>query len=235
LKISVTIIAHNEAATIGRCLQAVLAQDLKSDEIILIAHNCTDATIDIAKNFAGVTVIPFNAPAGIGYARAEAFRQASGEIVACLDGDSYPAARSWLRNITAPLSDPSVSGVAGFGLFFGNPYAFLMSLNFFFLKRLIDPTHWIYFWGFNFACRKDDYEKIGGLAPLIANKAKWALTYWADDYYLSKQLNRLGRIAFVPSAIVLAKAKPLPVGEWSSRSRAQGEDKIKIDAAIGVQ
>lgn len=52
--LSVIIPAHNEAAYIGPCLEALLAQtDQGPVEIIVAANGCTDATVAIACDYAG--------------------------------------------------------------------------------------------------------------------------------------------------------------------------------------
>ncbi|QNG36300.1 glycosyltransferase family 2 protein [Geodermatophilaceae bacterium NBWT11] len=53
----VLIPAHNEEATIGRTLEALLTQSRVPDRIVLLADNCTDRTEEIARRFRGVTVM----------------------------------------------------------------------------------------------------------------------------------------------------------------------------------
>lgn len=52
--ISVILPAHNEAAYIGACLDALLASDAGtySTEVIVVANACTDATVTIAESYA---------------------------------------------------------------------------------------------------------------------------------------------------------------------------------------
>lgn len=52
---SVLIPAHNEAAYLPQCLEAVLASDPPPDgmEVIVVANGCTDNTADIARGFIG--------------------------------------------------------------------------------------------------------------------------------------------------------------------------------------
>ena len=52
MKISVLIPAHNEAAYLPACLDALLASDPVDEvEVIVIANGCTDDTADIARGF----------------------------------------------------------------------------------------------------------------------------------------------------------------------------------------
>lgn len=232
-EVSVVIIAHNEEEHIGRCLRSILSQSLKPTEILLIAHNCTDQTPNIARQFPEVKVLEYAGPEGIGYARAYGIAQAKGEVIACRDGDSYALTSKWLENLTAPiLGHPDIVATGGPVWFVGSWYAWLMGLNFFFLKPLWDTSYVFYFWGANFAFRKRAYDQTSGLAPLLSNRNIWNLTYWADDYFLYKQLRPLGKVVFVKSAPVASQADRISLIEWNKRSKEQGRDKAKIDAAL---
>ena len=57
-KIVVVVPAHNEEDTIAGALQALLAQTRRPDRIVVVADNCTDNTVEIARRFGRrVTVI----------------------------------------------------------------------------------------------------------------------------------------------------------------------------------
>lgn len=56
MKRTILIIARNEAAHIAECLESVGRQTVVPDEVLLIAHNCTDDTVNIAKNFPNVRI-----------------------------------------------------------------------------------------------------------------------------------------------------------------------------------
>ena len=56
-KVLVLIPAHNEEATIGKTLHALLTQTRVPDRIVVIADNCTDETEKIARRYRGVTVM----------------------------------------------------------------------------------------------------------------------------------------------------------------------------------
>jgi poly-beta-1,6-N-acetyl-D-glucosamine synthase len=62
MKISILIIAHNEEAHIEKCLSAIIEQTQKPHEIVLIAHNCTDRTVEIAKNYQEVMLHELKTP-----------------------------------------------------------------------------------------------------------------------------------------------------------------------------
>jgi len=53
---SVVIAAHNEESVIGACLEALLAQDVRAQDVVVVANGCTDRTADVARSY-GVVVI----------------------------------------------------------------------------------------------------------------------------------------------------------------------------------
>ena len=81
MKISVYIIAFNEAEKIRDCINSVLW----ADEIILADSNSTDGTTEIAKELgAKVVHIPFK---GYGSLRNQAITHCSGDWIFSLDSD----------------------------------------------------------------------------------------------------------------------------------------------------
>jgi len=59
--ISVIIPAHNEEALIERCIRSLAASARMGDVLMVVAHNCTDATATKAEA-AGATVVELNDP-----------------------------------------------------------------------------------------------------------------------------------------------------------------------------
>jgi cellulose synthase/poly-beta-1,6-N-acetylglucosamine synthase-like glycosyltransferase len=92
MPITVLIPAHNEHALIGRCVRSVLAGTTSAKEILVVAHNCTDATATEAAD-AGATVVVLNDPSRTGkgsalsYGFAAALARQS-QAVLVIDADS---------------------------------------------------------------------------------------------------------------------------------------------------
>jgi glycosyltransferase involved in cell wall biosynthesis len=106
MKRSVVVIAHNEAARIEACLKSLLHQTLPADEIILVAHNCTDGTAERARVFGDVISIDeFQGPPGIIHARIRGISRAAGDRIFCIDGDTR-AKENWIREMDRQLSRP---------------------------------------------------------------------------------------------------------------------------------
>lgn len=59
--LTVLVPAHNEEALIGRCVRSVLASCISGVDVLVVAHNCIDATADRAKA-AGANVLVLNDP-----------------------------------------------------------------------------------------------------------------------------------------------------------------------------
>lgn len=235
MKVSVVVIAHNEAGYIRSCLESIRRQTVRPDEIILIAHNCTDDTVRIVREFSDVRIVELAGPDGVVYARIRGFEEAQGEIVACIDSDSY-ARKNWLQKLIISLSDPSVLAVGGGVWLTGGLIPSLMSLDFFWLKPIYrfllrfwtsqnDGRHGEYFWGANFCIRKSVYEKIGGLVPFIQLIQKLGLSLAPEDLYLSLRVSEVGRVVINPWAVVVSSATKT---NWKIRSRIQGQDKQKL-------
>jgi cellulose synthase/poly-beta-1,6-N-acetylglucosamine synthase-like glycosyltransferase len=60
-RLAVLVPAHNEEALIGRCVQSVLNSADADTELLVVAHNCTDATAAVAQA-AGARVLLLNDP-----------------------------------------------------------------------------------------------------------------------------------------------------------------------------
>ena len=215
--ISVVVIAHDEERHIRECLASVLAQTIAASEyeIILVAHNCRDRTAAIAREFGEVRVVPLDAPAGPVYARIEGFAQASGAIVACIDGDCV-AEPHWLADLVAPLRDPAISAVGGVTIFHGNWFVWLGSYVVFYVAnrwpgrlfaRFVPKLRYPVFWGTSFACRRADYRRVGGLEPALDLHRRFALAECAEDFYLSLKFWQIGAIAFTRWPVAHATSK----------------------------
>jgi GT2 family glycosyltransferase len=112
---SVIVVCWNAAATIGECLEHLLAQDYANYEVIVVDDGSEDETAQIAEGLAdGVKLTVLRSPANRGcpHARNLGMRHAKGEIVAFVDADGF-AAPSWLREVVGAFADdPLIGGVA---------------------------------------------------------------------------------------------------------------------------
>ncbi len=209
MKTSVLIIAHNEERNISRCIKSILSQTVTPDEICVVCHNCADRTYHIASSFSGVTAYEYTGPIGVTHARMFGFKQVSGELIFCIDGDAY-AEKNWIFELSRPFREKNVVCVGGVVIYTGVLIPLLNSLRYFYVKPIFDkffPMLPFYPFGPSFAIRKDVYEQIGGLSPFIELRAKLNLIRWPDDAYLGFMCHRIGKVILTKKTIVFARAK----------------------------
>jgi glycosyltransferase involved in cell wall biosynthesis len=102
MKISVVIPVYNEEKRIKNCLNSLMKQEKKPDEIIVVDNNCTDSTISIIKKFKGVKIIR-EKKQGMIQARNAGFNATFGDIIARCDADSILPV-NWIKDIKKAFS-----------------------------------------------------------------------------------------------------------------------------------
>jgi len=167
MSVSVVIPAYNAAATIGDMLRALSCQsNAPADMEIIVADNgSTDNTCEIARSFAGVTVLRED-KRGPSPARNRGLRHASKDIVVHLDADTLPT-RKWLANLIAPFSDPSVMLAAGRTLCFRPTTAverYIAATGLYEADRAISRVPFPFVPSLNMAVRRNAALAIGGWA-----------------------------------------------------------------------
>jgi cellulose synthase/poly-beta-1,6-N-acetylglucosamine synthase-like glycosyltransferase len=114
--VSVVIVAHNEAANIGRKIRNCLDLDYPRDrlEVIVASDGSTDATDEIVASFAaeGVKLLRMPGPAGKPSALNRAVPEARGEVLLLCDA-RQELERDALRELVAGFADPTVGAVSG--------------------------------------------------------------------------------------------------------------------------
>jgi biofilm PGA synthesis N-glycosyltransferase PgaC len=111
--ISVIVPVRNEGENIGNLLEGLIAQTHTHFEVIVIDDHSTDATVEIAKSFAGqsVRLIP-NHGSGKKAAIATGISVSLGSIVVTTDGDCS-VCKNWLVSIHRAFKDETVAMVVG--------------------------------------------------------------------------------------------------------------------------
>jgi cellulose synthase/poly-beta-1,6-N-acetylglucosamine synthase-like glycosyltransferase len=113
LKIVAIVPAHNEAASIGRVIEALLDQVRRPDQIVVVSDNSTDDTFAIASSYAGVTAVE---TVGNTDKKSGALNVAWGrycgdaDLLVTLDADTIlpdNAVGDWEKEF---LADPSLAG-----------------------------------------------------------------------------------------------------------------------------
>ena len=112
---SIIVIARNEEACIGACLESVLRTFAsRSYELIVVDSASTDRTVAIAAIFpARILQLPETAPLRPAAGRHIGFTRSRGRWILFLDGDST-LDTDWLEEAEAAFkADPELGGVAG--------------------------------------------------------------------------------------------------------------------------
>jgi rhamnosyltransferase len=114
--ISVIVRARDEAASIGRCLELVRAQELGGGvevEVVVVDSGSRDRTAEIAAA-AGATVLRLD-PSSFTFGRALNLgaANAQGEILVALSAHAFPLDRRWLARLADHFADPLVACASG--------------------------------------------------------------------------------------------------------------------------
>ncbi len=218
---SVLIIAHNEERHIARCIESVLNQTQKPNQVILITHNCTDQTEAIARKYP-ITVVPYVGPHGITYARIEGLKHVEGEAILCTDGDSY-VAKNWVKEMCRTLNQGNVlvgSWVKFKGTMFGwfaNFFNKFRSVRHTKIERMIwGPS--MAFWG-----KDKDTVKVIFERSIVLSK-ELGLTRNPDDYWLALAMKRFGNLGMTNKTYVVQATKEVTSEEAMVRSRENVRD-----------
>jgi GT2 family glycosyltransferase len=207
-KVSVLICARNAAETLDECLRSVAKLDYPDYEVIVVNDGSTDATGEIARRYAGVTVMD-TPHGGLSAARNAALERATGSIVAYTDADVCvdPA---WLIYLVQPFLRSDVAGAGGPNVVPEDDPWMAQCVA----RSPGAPTHVLlddrlaeHVPGCNMAYRRDALLAIGGFDP--------AYHAAGDDVDVCWRLQARGQqIGFAPSAIVWHRHRRTMRGYW---------------------
>ncbi len=110
LRASIVIPTWNGAHHLPTCLEALVKQDLRDVEIIVVDNGSSDDTADVLAAFDGVTCLVL--PRNVGFARAvnAGIRASTGRVVVLLNNDTE-VAQGWLSALLAPLEADASLGM----------------------------------------------------------------------------------------------------------------------------
>jgi len=197
MKVSVVIPAYNEEKRIANCLNFVVNQEEKADEIILVDNNCTDKTVEIAKKY-GVRVIT-ETTQGMIPARNKGFNSAQYDIIARTDADTH-VPKNWIKIIKDNFEkDNALVGLSGTASFYDFPISDKLQQSqwqnkviFALIKSQIKHAT---LYGPNMAIKKSAWEKIKNEVCLDDKSVH-------EDTDLAIHLGKYGEIKIDPRLVV---------------------------------
>ena len=197
MKITVIIPAYNEEKYLPKTIASLGQLDRKPDEIIIVDGASTDKTAEVSRKAgAKVLVVPHR---GIGFARQQGLKSATGDIVAFTDADTV-VPKNWLVKIEQALTGTGVTGV--FGTFRVPdgwwPYRYYVN----YVQPLLNQ---VYLWfgvpmapGQNIAFWRQTGLDAGGFPEDYEI---------AEDIEMARRLMRKGRVIFRPDLVVTSSGR----------------------------
>jgi glycosyltransferase involved in cell wall biosynthesis len=163
MKVSVVIPVYNEEEYLEHCLESLMNQEEKPDEIIIVDNNSTDRSMEIARQYP-VRII-LERQQGTSYARNAGFNAAQNEIIVRCDADTRPPP-SWIKRIKENFADAQIDALVGRLIFYDVSFPFRhlvswCSLLFLFSMRTI-LGHYILD-GPNSALRQEMWQRVKNL------------------------------------------------------------------------
>ena len=210
MRLSFVIPAYNEAANIGRCLDAILREVRDKShpyEVIVVDNASTDATGEIAGSYPGVIVVR-EARKGITFARQAGFLRSGGDLLANIDADTM-LTPGWVETVVREFAtDPALVCLSGPQVYHDAPLWARVSARFFyclafvlywsnrFILRLGSMVQ-----GGNFVCTRAALEQIGGFNT--------AIQFYGEDTDIAQRLYRVGKVKFTFRLPILASGRRL--------------------------
>ena len=194
MKVTLYIPCYNAQNFIEECLEGVLKQTYKVDEILIIDDGSRDETVAIASRYP-VKIIRHEKNKGLATARNTAFKNATGDFVASLDVDCVPDP-DWLEKMMPEFNGEKVAGVGGKLLekFSERSADKWRSINM--------PQHWgekeldepEFLFGSNNVFKKSAIAEVGYYNEKCGNNG--------EDYEMSQRLKEKGYlIVYQPKAV----------------------------------
>ncbi len=207
LTFSVVIPAHRDGPALRRCMAECLEQSYENVEILVVSDQLFADLPDNVRNIETGSETD-TSPAE---KRDHAFVQASGDVLAYIDDDAYPA-RDWLETAARHFEDPSIGALGGPGVtppaspwreraggsVYESPAGSAM-LRYRFLPgkaRTVDDYP-----AYNFFVRREALEHVGG----------WGTTFYGgEDTVLCLKLAKAGYpVHYVPDLVVFHHRRPV--------------------------
>ncbi len=161
LTLSLVIPVYNEEYHLKTCLDAVAAQAVLPDEIIVVDNNSQDHTVSIAQGYKNVRIVS-ESRQGVLCASRTGYDAAQGDIICRIDADTVMPPE-WTQHVQRFFSqNPEVAAVTGNCYFYDFPFrrAFRVVHHavYYSVQKLIAGTEVL--WGSNMAIRNSAWQTV---------------------------------------------------------------------------
>lgn len=201
MTVSVVVLAYNEEKYIKKCLEGLMDQEEKPDEIIVVDNNCKDRTVEICKKYPVIIIREKNQ--GIIAARNAGFNAASCEIIARCDADSF-APPDWIKKIKENFIKNSIVALGGPLVLYDLPFKNLSLRTTFFSNVYSYAAKKIYknnvLMGANMVLKKSTWDQI-------KHKAAIKDSYVHEDVDITMLVGKIGEIGFDKKLIMATSAR----------------------------
>lgn len=211
--VSVVIPVRNDARLLERCLQALAAQTVPPDEIIIVDNGSTDDSAAIARSF-GARVV-HEPQVGIPAAAATGYDSARASIIARCDADTIVGS-DWIEKILSAFAErPDAAAVTGWGVFYDVPPLLGRVLCGFYLGSYyalggLAAAHHV-LWGSSMAIRRSAWENVSARVHRDNQEIH-------DDMDLALVLGAGAQIALVTDLQVEVSGRSVHLGpQWRRR------------------
>jgi len=202
LKVSLITTVKNEADSMERLLESLLAQSRKPEEVIIVDGGSTDGTLEVICAYQGKLPLKLIISEGfnISQGRNAAIAQAQGEIIASTDA-GVRLDPDWLKHLLLPFEeDDSIDVVSGF--FLPDPQSlFEIALGATVLPTLseVDPRRFLPS-SRSVAFRREAWKGVGGYPEWLDH---------CEDLVFDFKLRQAGfKFLFAPQAVVYFRPRP---------------------------
>lgn len=223
MRVAVISAVYNEEKTVGRMIEALLAQTRRPDAVFFVDDGSRDGTSETIRRFARehpfITYL-YQERRGPAAARNKAWRASEADICLFTDGDCVPD-RDWVERIVAAFTDDTVGAACGTYRTM-NPEHLLarfIGLEIAWRYRNVRGTvdaHGSY----NLAVRRKVLEELGGYNEIYTQPS-------GEDWDLTYKIARRYKILFVPEAVV-GHYHPHQFWKYLRNQARRGYDRIQL-------
>ncbi len=160
LALSIVIPVYNEENHIADCLNAIAAQTVKPDEVIVVNNNSADKSVEIIKKYPFVKLL-HEKRQGLRFTRATGIAEAKGDLIGRIDAD-VQITPTWCEVALKTFEDPEVMAASGPSYYHDMPAKRLGLLIDNSVRRALYSFDEPVLFGSNMVLRKSAWDKVVG-------------------------------------------------------------------------